>query len=253
MEISRKSARNAPILTSAEERQALYAYKHHGDRDALQLLMLSHARLVFAEVGKWTRNESEVSDLASEGMMGLIETAERFDLSRDTRFATFAAKIVKGKVADAVVALRSPMRIGRDAYFSGMAGETRCACKINEANRARVSPIISKVVSLQQTKAGSKVSLSDILPSEDPTPEEVSCNTSQLSEMRRMIMRATEMLDDPAREIILRHKMGDEESLSSIALEMGITEARARDIQSRAFMKMRSLLIADGFSLQLFA
>ena len=66
-----------------------------GDRDALWTLCMANQNFVRSLAQRYLRQEVELEDLVAEGMVGLMEAAERFDPSRDVKFITYGAWWIK--------------------------------------------------------------------------------------------------------------------------------------------------------------
>ena len=92
MTISYATARSAPILEWADERVLIEGWQQRKDRTALEKLLLSHVRIVFAWVRKLSTDRAEQEEMVSEGILGLIKAADMFVLARDVRFSTYVRK-----------------------------------------------------------------------------------------------------------------------------------------------------------------
>ena len=87
-----KNCLNHELLSSAEERQLLSAYKYDGDEDARERLILSNMRLAATLAEKYASRQDGVDaeELVAEAVLGLSKAIERFDLSMPYRFSTYA-------------------------------------------------------------------------------------------------------------------------------------------------------------------
>ncbi len=92
-----------PILSIEEERDAISAWQQHGDRKALARLLSSHARMAWSAARRMTTDGALVEDLVSAGMVAMIDAANRFDISRNVRFNTYASWFVKNGILDALI------------------------------------------------------------------------------------------------------------------------------------------------------
>src|SRR5680860_1907998 len=78
-------------------------YKHHGDPKARDELILAYSPLVkyvAGRMGSGLPAHVEEADLISYGLLGLIGALERFDLSRNIKFETYAISRIKGSIID---------------------------------------------------------------------------------------------------------------------------------------------------------
>lgn len=86
---------------SAEEEQALWLqYKEEGSMDARQELIENYQPLALREAMKYAVQETVMLDLLQEGMVGLMEAAERFDPSQGVAFSLYAVHRVRGRMLD---------------------------------------------------------------------------------------------------------------------------------------------------------
>lgn len=235
---------NTPKLSENEEHRALRDYAATRCPKALAAIVVSHARMAFAEAQKWARHGTELSDFASAGILGLIEAVRRFDREKANggRFATYASYWVMRAVQDEVIQMRHPMRVDRDVIFCG-AREG-----MTEFERTVTYCAINQVICLDQTVEGGSESIGASFPSDSPTPEDEAADTSRAHQMRMMIEKAALRLDTASREIILRHKLGPEDPIDVVAEDLGITCERARRLRDRAFLQMRQTLLSEGFT-----
>ena len=88
---------NYPLLGEEEEKKAFTQYHRHPDRGMRNLLIKTNLRLVINIARKYINrdNKSMLLDLIEEGNIGLMIAIEKFDPSRENRFATYAAYWIK--------------------------------------------------------------------------------------------------------------------------------------------------------------
>ncbi len=86
-----------PLLGEEEEKKAFTQYHRHPDRGMRNLLIKTNLRLVINIARKYINrdNKSMLLDLIEEGNIGLMIAIEKFDPSRENRFATYAAYWIK--------------------------------------------------------------------------------------------------------------------------------------------------------------
>ena len=122
MFITRQAAMSEPMLSVAQERDAVRNWQERGDRDALELLIRSHARQVYAQAARWTDNPSHREDLVAEGMIGLMRAADNFDLAQGVRFSTYASWWVLNGVSAALVRIKTVIDIPVRTYLDASGG-----------------------------------------------------------------------------------------------------------------------------------
>ena len=86
-----------------------------GDDDALQLLVSSHVAFVTSVAQRYSALGVPLEDLVSEGILGLIEAARRFDTERGNRFLTYAVFWIRRQILDSLRRDSQPIRRPRNA------------------------------------------------------------------------------------------------------------------------------------------
>ena len=242
MKLDRTLMLGAPLLSEADERAALDAFKRDGCQDALTTLVMSHARMAHSEARRRARGEAEFYDLLASGLLGLVKAAHAFDCDREVRFATFAAYHVRNHVAAQAASLQYPMTVSKHA---------RRAAAADALDKAGVA--LPEIVDLDAEFGEGGERVRDSLPSDDPTPEERHEDRARTAALRAVLTGAIDGLDPLPREIVRRNVLDDQEPLERIAADLGISAERARTLQRRAFTAMRRSLLARGFSPSLLA
>lgn len=88
------------FLTEKAERSLLESWVIHKDRRALDRLVASHKSLVLKYATRARSNSLSLADLVQEGLIGLLEAAHRFDLTKEVRFATYAQWWIKAAIQE---------------------------------------------------------------------------------------------------------------------------------------------------------
>lgn len=86
-----------PLLTDEETKQ-LIARAQAGDTRARDRLVSCNLRLVRSMIGRFAHRQVEMEDLFQLGCLGLIRAIDRFDLSQDVRFSTYAVPLILGEI-----------------------------------------------------------------------------------------------------------------------------------------------------------
>ena len=96
-----KEINNIPLLTPEKEKEyAILATK--GDKKAKQKLIDSNLRFVIKIAKKYRNNGLSFSDLISEGNIGLMLAADKFDPSKGFRFISYAVWWIKQTILKAI-------------------------------------------------------------------------------------------------------------------------------------------------------
>ncbi|MFC4669557.1 sigma-70 family RNA polymerase sigma factor [Seohaeicola nanhaiensis] len=240
MFITRRAAMNEPMLTVTEERDAIRDWQQKGDRSALELLLRSHARQVFAQAARWTDNPVHIEDLVAEGMIGLMRAADSFDLNQDVRFSTYAGWWVLNGVAAALVRIKSVIDIPVRTFLDANGG--RLGQEDGEMARLAMYGTVD---------LGEGGDLAGNLTASAMTPEEVVALRSSENEQRRLVSAALSKLDREDAEIIQRLSLDDPPAdVEMLAQDFGVSRDRIRQLEKRALLRLRRKLIEAGFQME---
>ena len=88
-----------PLLSREEETELWQRYAG-GDQEAYNKLMTSYQPLVFKTAAGFRLPEQQMMELVQEGMLGLLEAAERYDYKRGIAFSVFAVHRIRGRMLD---------------------------------------------------------------------------------------------------------------------------------------------------------
>jgi RNA polymerase sigma factor (sigma-70 family) len=227
-----------PMLSIEEERNAIRKWQDEGDRDSLEVLLRSHARQVYKFASRWTDNPTHRDDLVAEGMIGLMQAANRFDLARGVRFSSYAAKWILNGISAAFVRTRTVIDVPVRTYLDARAGRIT-----SEAND------FAKIVVLGVAEvSGEGV---DEIASSTMTAEDMVACASDTEEQRRFLDSALIRLDPMDATVIRRLNLDDPvTSIGELAKEYGTSKDRLKQIEKRAMMKLRMELMCSGFRLE---
>ncbi|MCA1749027.1 MAG: sigma-70 family RNA polymerase sigma factor, partial [Sphingomonadales bacterium] len=104
-----------PILTQEEEYMLAKRFEEHGDREAAQHLVTSHLRLV-AKIAMGYRGYGlPVSELISEGNIGLMQGVKKFEADRGFRLATYAMWWIRASIQEYILRSWSLVKMGTTA------------------------------------------------------------------------------------------------------------------------------------------
>lgn len=86
------------VLSSGEINKLIIKFKEQGDREAREIVIRSHIRLVHFWAQKFSWSSIDFFDLVQEGCIGLLQAIERFDVSKGVKFSLYATFWVKAKI-----------------------------------------------------------------------------------------------------------------------------------------------------------
>jgi len=253
-----KAIRKIRTLSREEERE-LFVRMRQGKKPnretARTELIQAHLHLVVKIAHFYRHKGLPLADLISEGNIGLIKALERFDLSKEVRFCTYAMWWVKQeirrgldnqagivripvKVAERLRRMHSyRITLGREPTDEELGRLFNLGRKtITELRRADGIHSISLSSRLDETD---NLHLGDIL------PDQRFCPFRETSEKdsREMLMRLLKGLDDRSQTILhLRFGLGSKEpeSLEDIARKVGLSRERVRQIQTESLAKLKA-------------
>ena len=86
------------LLEPAEEKRLWFQYKTQGDLESRRILIERYQPLVVKALAPWRGNEPILMDLVQEGIIGLIEAVEKYDLERGIAFSLYAIHRIRGRM-----------------------------------------------------------------------------------------------------------------------------------------------------------
>lgn len=220
-EIGRES-----LLTDEEERE-LAARIKQGDKQALDKLTTANLRFVVSVANKYRNRGVDVSDLVSEGSLGLLRAAGRFDAQKGCRFISYAMPFVCKSMERAI------------AEQAGAGGVTAGAASESDEKGGRI-------MSADAPLGGrNNVNLLSLLingnsPSADGPADNESFNDALLASMGG--------LNDREREVmVMAFGIGCEKmTFAEIGEKMGLGRERVRQIRKKALRKIAKAGVIGG-------
>jgi RNA polymerase sigma factor for flagellar operon FliA len=238
-------------------------YKSSGDERARERLVVAYSPLVkyvAGRMGSGLPAHVEEADLISYGLGGLISAIERFDLSREIKFETYAITRIRGSIIDELRTLdwvpRSVRARAREIERANMKLEARfqraptdeemaaeLSMTVNEFQEALLQIANSTIVALDELwnvsdSSGDTVSLLDTLPDHRaPDPQAVV----DQSELRDRIADAIAALPEREKLVVALYYY-ENLTLREIGEVLGVTESRVSQLHTKAVLRLRSKL-----------
>src|SRR6202048_3643117 len=107
--------RRFPMLERREEYMLGKRWREHGDRDAAHKLVTSHLRFVTRIARDYRGYGLPISEVISEGNVGLMQAVERFEPEKGFRFATYAVWWIKAAIQEYILHSWSLVKMGTTA------------------------------------------------------------------------------------------------------------------------------------------
>ena len=258
--------RHFPILKAEEEYALAVRWRGRGDESAAQQLLTSHLRLVAKTAMGYRRYGLSVSDLISEGNIGLVRAVRRFDPDKGARLSTYAIWWIKAAIQDYIVRSWSLVKMGttlnqRKLFFNlGKAKHRLSALGEGDLRPDQVTLVAEglgvsekEVVEMNRRLSGD-ISLNAPLNEDgdsgewqdrlvdDVNDQETRLAESEESDNRKKALGdALSVLNDRERRIFEARRLADEPiTLEDLAAEFGVSRERVRQIEVRAFEKVQS-------------
>ena len=195
----------------------------------------------------------QIDDLIQSGMIGLLEAAKKYDVSKGASFETYAGIRIRGSMLDEVRkgdwAPRSVHRKSRKVAEAIKAIEARTGQDAKDKEIAKEMEIdLNAYYAILQDASGSRLfSFDDIMEGDDSAIELAAgelpgpCDGLQRDSFKSHLSRAIDSL--PEREKLVLALYYDEElNLKEIGEVIGVSESRVSQIHSQAAMRLRARL-----------
>ena len=197
----------------------------------------------------------DLGDLVQDGMLGLIDAANRFDEGRGIKFETFAERRVRGAMIDAlrreawprgVRRQRRELEAAREQLRRELGAEPSLADLAARVgtDEQRLGRTIVRITTIESTSALSapdtpiESALPDVcLPPEQPAPDRVY----ESSETRERVRRAIASLPARERKVIALYYYRDV-TMKQIGAEIGVNESRVSQLHARAIQRLKKSL-----------
>jgi RNA polymerase sigma-32 factor len=253
------------MLGQEQEYSLAKRWREHRDRDAANQLVTSHLRLA-AKVAKNYRGYGlPISDLVSEANLGLMQALDRFEPDKGFRFSTYAIWWIRASIQDYILRSWSLVKIGTTAnqkklFFKLRSAKNKISALENSELRPdQVSQIATtlgvkerEVIDMNRRLAGD-TSLNaplheeghigerqDALVDATPSPEAILVAHDETVHRQDALARAIDVLNPRERRIFeARHLVEEPRTLEDLAVEFKVSRERVRQIEVRAFEKVR--------------
>lgn len=263
-----KRAMDAPLLEREEEYHLAVAWKESGDEQALHKLTTAYMRLVVAVAAKFRHYGLPFADLVSEGNIGLMQAAARFEPERGVRFSTYASWWIRSAIQDYVLRNWSIVRTGttaaqkslffnlrrlraliKDVGSGALSPENRAyvaqALRVGEDDVEQMASRLSAVdrsLNAPFTEDGDG-EWQDLLQDENPNPEAEVMGERDRSKRSEWLSTAMSGLTDREQLIIRERRLREDSvTLEKLGERLGISKERVRQIEHQALGKLRKAL-----------
>jgi RNA polymerase sigma-32 factor len=257
------------MLQRQEEYNRAKRWREHDDRNAAHKLVTSHLRLVAKLAMGYRGYGLPISEVISEGNLGLMQAVKRFEPEKGFRLATYAMWWIKASIQEYILRSWSLVKMGPTAnqkklFFNLRKAKTRISAlddgdlrpdqvvtiarrlgvgeqDVIDMNR-RLSGDISLNAPIRQE--GNAGEWQDWLVSEVDSQENVLADSEELTIRRKLLLEAMSVLNDRERRIFEARRLADEQvTLEELAERFHVSRERIRQIEVRAFEKVQKTVL----------
>ena len=260
-----------PVLTAQEEYECATNWVKNQDKVAAERLVASHLRLVVSVAYDFKNYGIPVGDLIASGNMGLMQALQKFDPDKGFRFSTYAMFWIRAEIYETILNNWSIVKIGTSAnqkrVFFNLARAKRALgimdnnlsddqtkqiaeyLDVPENDVRRMSTrVTARDVSLN-APAHSDDDAHDVLANMPDEKTNIQDSIEQMEFRRRgyeLLRRHLAELPERDREILRARRLAEPvTTLESLSQKYGISRERVRQIEERAFNKLRDAILKE--------
>ncbi len=257
-----------PMLDAEEEYMLAKNWKATGNVKSAEKLVTSHLRLVAKIAMGYKGYGLPVSEMISEGNIGLMQAVKKFEPEKGFRLATYAMWWIKASIQEYILRSWSLVKIGTTAaqkklFFNLKKLKNQIAPKTEGdlkhehvkdiANRLDVSE--DEVISMNRRLLGKEQSLNapigedgdewqDWVVDKDMDQELKFAQQEEIEQRKDLLSESIKILNDREKEILYSRRLADEPiTLDDLSKKYKISRERIRQIENRAFEKLQKHML----------
>lgn len=262
-----------PVLSASQEYEYATRWVQNQDMAAGEQLVASHLRLVVSVAYDFKNYGVPVPDLIASGNMGLMQALQKFDPEKGFRFSTYAMFWIKAEIYETILNNWSIVKIGTSAnqkrVFFNLArakralgimdgtmsdDQTRAVAQYLDVPENDVRRMATRIgardVSLNAPSHTDDVSAGDVLSNMADTRENIAVLAEGAEQRRRgyeLLRRHLAELKDRDREILIARRLAEPAAtLEVLSKKYGISRERVRQIEERAYAKLRDGILQEA-------
>ncbi|MGP8025557.1 MAG: RNA polymerase sigma factor RpoH [Acidocella sp.] len=263
--------RKYPMLAHEEEERLARAWRDQGDQEAAHKLVNSHLRLV-AKIAMGYRGYGlPVSELISEGNVGMMQAVKRFDPERGFRLSTYAMWWIRAAIQEYILHSWSLVKMGttsaqKKLFFNlrRLKGQMQAIedCDLQPEQVERIAHLLDvpeeDVVNMNRRLSAADSSLNapikmdgegewqDWLVDDSDSQETTMAEREELSGRKALLATALQTLTPRERHIITERRLKDSPAtLEELSQQYSISRERVRQIEVRGFEKLQKSMKAQ--------
>ncbi len=257
--------RKFPVLEADQEYMLAKRWQEHADLQAAQQLVTSHLRLVAKVASGYRGYGLPLSELISEGNIGMMQAVKKFEPDRGFRLATYAIWWIRASIQEYILHSWSLVKIGTTAaqkklFFNLRKVKNKLQlmedgdmAPDNVAEIAKQLQVSNQeVIDMNRRLSHGDFSLNatvkddgegewqDWLVDSSASQETTLGERQETQQRRHLVSAAFQLLKPREREILIERRLKDEPAtLDDLSQKYGISRERVRQIEGRAFEKIQ--------------
>jgi RNA polymerase sigma-32 factor len=257
--------RRFPMLEPLEEFMLAKRWREHGDHDAAHKLVTSHLRLVAKVAMRYRGYGLPITEVISEGNVGLMLAVKRFEPDKGFRLTTYAMWWIRAAIQEYILRSWSLVKMGTTAnqkklFFKLRKAKSRISALDEGDMRPDQVKLIAKRLGVTEQdvidmnrRLGGDASLNtpirddgdsgewvDWLVDDGVSQESRLAESEQSENRHKALDEALTVLNDRERRIFEARRLADDPiTLEELADEFGVSRERVRQIEVCAFEKVQ--------------
>ena len=258
-----------PMLSAEEEYMLAKSWRDRGDLKSAQKLITSHLRLV-AKIAMGYRGYGlPVSEMVSEGNIGLMQAVKKFEPEKGFRLATYAMWWIKASIQEYVLRSWSLVKMGtttaqKKLFFNLKKLKNQLSANnegdlkpqhVDEISK-RLNVKKEEVISMNRRLHGKEKSLNDPVKDDsgtewqdwivdDKLDQELKLSQDQELDERKNLMKSSmDILNTREKEILTARKLSENvATLEVLSKKYKVSRERIRQIETKAFEKLQKAML----------
>lgn len=252
------------LLEHNQEQQLARRWQEQRDRHATDALVTSHLRLA-AKVARGYRGYGlPLTDIVAEANLGLVIAASRFEPDRGSRFSTYALWWIKATIHNYILRSWSLVKIGTTAaqrrlFFRLRREKQKVASEAARLSPERVAAVAEKLevtprdvvemdgrlcgdtsLNTPVHNDGTTMEWEDTLVDPAPDAETIVAEYDETKRQESALRAALGVLTERERRVFMARRLTeDPPTLEELGREMSISGERVRQLETRAFAKVK--------------
>lgn len=265
--------RRFPMLGAEEEYMLAKRWKEDGDVTAAHQLVTSHLRLVVRIAMGYRGYGLPLSELISEGNIGLMQGVRKFDPERGFRLSTYAMWWIKAAIQEFILHSWSLVKIGttsaqKKLFFNLRKLKGHLKAFDTHDLTPEQAASIAQSLSVSETEVyemngrmsagdhslnaplqadGDGGEWQDLLVDETTSPETALVNSDEFDKRHAVFTQALTLLSPRERDIFEQRRLQDDPlTLEDLSQKYGISRERVRQIENKAFEKIQQVVVRSA-------